>query len=176
VYSHLDLPLSLLVPMTPEQQDTVDQFIAITGSTPEQAAFILDASKWDLHTATETHFAADQPATSSQPKSAPASQQKMKTLNDILKNEAKDKDTEEWYAGGEKSGQAIQGPPGKKKNAHDLVENIMKQAVQAGPREEQEKPTSFGGSGYRLGTENTGAASEPAVKADAEEKETVGVS
>ncbi|KAI8823248.1 SEP-domain-containing protein [Chytriomyces cf. hyalinus JEL632] len=57
---------------------------------------------------------------------------------------------QQFFAGGEKSGVAIQGPP-KGKN---LVKDIMGKAANADSQETQQTPSYFSGSGHRLGTEN----------------------
>ncbi|TPX65337.1 hypothetical protein CcCBS67573_g08165 [Chytriomyces confervae] len=61
-----------------------------------------------------------------------------------------DNKPQQFFAGGEKSGVAIQGPP-KGKN---LVKDIMGKAANADSQETQQTPSYFSGSGHRLGTEN----------------------
>lgn len=128
--------------MTPEQLEIQTNFCAITGSSEEESISKLEAANWDMITATEQFYASDDIVVPVQSAPAAQSDRKMKTMND-LKTEKKGTG-QEYYAGGEKSGVAIQGP--SKNNAQELVGNIMKQAIEAGPREE-EAEGFFGGSG-----------------------------
>ncbi|KAI1318115.1 hypothetical protein EDD11_007167 [Mortierella claussenii] len=93
------------------------------------------------------------------------------TFRDISKNEDEDEDesdeeSQNYFAGGEKSGVMVQGPPGKK-DSNALVEDILKKAAKGGQRREEDdeqpapKKTYFTGSGNRLGGE--GDSSTPAA-------------
>ncbi|KAG0351067.1 hypothetical protein BC939DRAFT_482217 [Gamsiella multidivaricata] len=85
------------------------------------------------------------------------------TFRDLSKSEDEeeedeDEDSQNYFAGGEKSGVMVQGPPGKK-DPNALVEDILKKAAKGGQRheEEAEQPTPkksfFTGAGNRLGNE-----------------------
>ncbi|KAG0207492.1 hypothetical protein BGX28_001269 [Mortierella sp. GBA30] len=85
------------------------------------------------------------------------------TFRDLAKSEdedepSSDEDSQNYFAGGEKSGVMVQGPPGKK-DPNALVEDILKKAAKGGQRREEEpqqpapKKTYFTGTGNRLGSE-----------------------
>lgn len=122
--------------MDEDQQQKISDFVQITGVSESQARQILESNKWNLQSATDNHFS--------------SKSSKQKTLSDIKGKETKS-GTEEWYAGGEKSGVAIQGAPDeKKKNAQELVGKIMEQAIKGGQErgsEENEKASFFTGAG-----------------------------
>ncbi|KAF9429549.1 hypothetical protein BGZ94_010319 [Podila epigama] len=96
------------------------------------------------------------------------------TFRDISKEdsdseEEPDKDAQNYFAGGEKSGVLLQGPPGKKDHK-SLVDDILKKAADGGiaPEEPSKEPTRtyFGGSGNRLGSEaESSSSSAPAPRA-----------
>ncbi|KAG0290994.1 hypothetical protein BGZ98_003212, partial [Dissophora globulifera] len=91
------------------------------------------------------------------------------TFRDLSKNEDEEEEDEEedsqnYFAGGEKSGVMVQGPPGIK-DPNALVEDILKKAAKGGQRREEEaerappKKSFFTGSGNRLGSEGESSTS-----------------
>ncbi|KAF9322021.1 hypothetical protein BG003_008212 [Podila horticola] len=94
------------------------------------------------------------------------------TFRDITKDDSEeesdsDQESQNYFAGGEKSGVMLQGPPGKK-DPNALVEDILKKAAKGGqaPEEEpqpQPKKSYFTGSGNRLGSEGESSSSSAPV-------------
>ncbi|KAG0055530.1 hypothetical protein BGZ83_008275 [Gryganskiella cystojenkinii] len=91
------------------------------------------------------------------------------TFRDLSKDEDEDEgssddEQQKYFAGGEKSGVMVQGPPGKK-DPNALVEDILKKAAKGGAREPTPEPAPkksyFTGSGNRLGSEDESAGSTP---------------
>ncbi|KAF9989007.1 hypothetical protein BGZ75_007917 [Mortierella antarctica] len=91
------------------------------------------------------------------------------TFRDLAKSEdedepSSDEDSQNYFAGGEKSGVMVQGPPGKK-DPNALVEDILKKAAKGGQKREEEpqqpapKKSYFTGSGNRLGSEGESSSS-----------------
>ncbi|ORZ35936.1 ubiquitin-related domain-containing protein [Catenaria anguillulae PL171] len=184
--------------------EAVAQFVSVTGADAQQAAHFLDASKGDLNAAVAAFFATQDlggpPASSSAaarssspavPVEAPRPTPRIATFASTANAADKDKNT--YYAGGEKSGVAVQGPPDANKPPSS-VDDIMKIAAQGGPRppadssdaefdddddeevEDDRRPKvqAFTGQGFRLGTEQEGssvasssapAADDPAARA-----------
>ncbi|CAO0798978.1 unnamed protein product [Mucor circinelloides] len=119
-------------------------------------------------------------ATPTKRKAAAAGSSKIRTLSDInssgQNNDSDDDEHENLYAGGEKSGMAVQGPNKRGgasgSNDNSLVDQILKKAAEGGaPAEEehtesQKKPTYYTGSGYRLGSEDEPSTlAQPATSA-----------
>jgi UBX domain-containing protein 1 len=88
-------------------------------------------------------------------------------------NDQEDEDGQKYYAGGEKSGQFVQGPPKNKSasqaEANKLVEDILAMAAKGGaaPSGSEDRPADaprnvFAGRGNRLGDENAPAATTEA--------------
>ncbi|KAI8615462.1 ubiquitin-related domain-containing protein [Chytriomyces sp. MP71] len=75
---------------------------------------------------------------------------------------SEDEDAQQFYAGGEKSGVAVQGPP--KKPTH-LIKDILGKAARGSQQQrddeasQEKKPAAFTGAGYRLGSEDEHGAS-----------------
>ncbi|KAF9210249.1 hypothetical protein CPC16_005926 [Podila verticillata] len=96
------------------------------------------------------------------------------TLRDFAKEDSEDEEDSDqepqnYFAGGEKSGVMVQGPPGKK-DPNALVEDILKKAAKGGlaPEEApqpQPKKSYFTGSGNRLGSEGETSSSSAPVQA-----------
>ncbi|KAF9347414.1 hypothetical protein BGX26_001086 [Mortierella sp. AD094] len=96
------------------------------------------------------------------------------TFRDLSKTEDSDEeDSDEepqnYFAGGEKSGVMVQGPPGKK-DPKSLVDDILKKAAKGGQKREEEeaeqpapKKSYFTGAGNRLGSEGE-SSSSPATQ------------
>ncbi|KAG0343631.1 hypothetical protein BG004_005125 [Podila humilis] len=94
------------------------------------------------------------------------------TLRDISYDDSADEysddELQRYFAGGEKSGVMVQGPPGKK-DPNALVEDILKKAAGLAPEEEAASPvpkkSHFTGSGNRLGSEGESSSSSPSAPA-----------
>ncbi|KAF8929226.1 hypothetical protein BGZ58_009087, partial [Dissophora ornata] len=91
------------------------------------------------------------------------------TFRDLSKSEdeeeeEEDEDSQNYFAGGEKSGVMVQGPPGHK-DSDALIDDILKKAAKGSQRREEEaqepapKKSFFTGSGNRLGGEGESSAS-----------------
>jgi len=121
------------------------------------------------------------PATSSQKPVVATNKSKSKTaggirtLSDINKDEDEDEDEENrpqnYYAGGEKSGQMIQDPK-RNNNKKDLVHEMLEKAKQQGknpPEPLQQGDDKFSGAGYRLGRDAVEPV-RPIVNSTAQQK------
>nr|KAJ3422973.1 hypothetical protein HK105_005098 [Polyrhizophydium stewartii] len=144
-----------------DRSDLLAQFAAITGVEGEQAQFYLESAKWDLQAAISSFFEGHGG-----------------TFQELLAGGGSDEsdadEGENYFAGGEKSGVMMQGgPKDNKGGALDLVKGILDKAAKTGPPPDDEdsgkakKPSYFGGSGYRLGSEDDAGAgpSQPVVSA-----------
>ncbi|KAF9324346.1 hypothetical protein BGZ91_002997 [Linnemannia elongata] len=203
-----------------DHAELIANFVAVSGATPEQAQFYLEANNWDINAATSSFYEEPQAGaasggrssrgasradeddddyvdddevdlgdilTDSAPKSA-SSEGKRKaadssaasgrrqggiaTFRDLGKSEDEETDesdheSQNYFAGGEKSGVMVQGPPGKK-DPNALIEDILKKAAKGGQAREEEpqqpaaKKSYFTGSGNRLGSEGETSSSAPA--------------
>ncbi|KAG0320187.1 hypothetical protein BGZ97_000562 [Linnemannia gamsii] len=205
-----------------DHADLIANFVAVSGATPEQAQFYLEANNWDINAATSSFYEEPQAGAASggrsnrgasrvdedeedyvdeedddedlddvlaqsAPKSA-SSEGKRKaadtsassgrrqggiaTFRDLGKSDDEETDesdheSQNYFAGGEKSGVMVQGPPGKK-DPNALVEDILKKAAKGGQAREEEpqqpaaKKSYFTGSGNRLGSEGETSSSVPA--------------
>lgn len=172
----------------------IAKFMDITGADTATATFFLSAAQGNVDAAVSTFFESGgimpaganiggpstrpaprrpTPASSNALAHTPSRPQRpsrtggFATLNS-LRGDGEDKDEEanNYYAGGEKSGQMVQGPRGKANGGEDeepstdLTEAIFERARQRGPRTDEERAQfgdnqTFTGAGYRLG--NTGA-------------------
>ncbi|KAF9908985.1 hypothetical protein EC991_009167 [Linnemannia zychae] len=199
-----------------DHAELIANFVAVSGATPEQAQFYLEANSWDINAATSSFYEEPQAGAGSggnrgsashandeddddyededlqdalaqsAPKSA-SSEGKRKaadssattgrrqggiaTFRDLGKSEDEETDDSEpesqnYFAGGEKSGVMVQGPPGKK-DPNALIEDILKKAAKGGQAREEEpqqpavKKSFFTGSGNRLGSEGETSSSAP---------------
>ncbi|KAJ3057092.1 hypothetical protein HK097_000556 [Rhizophlyctis rosea] len=104
-----------------------------------------------------------------------SSSSQIKSLRDLHSGEEDESSDEDdghqnFFAGGEKSGVMMQGGPKKPNGPQDLIKDIIQKAANAGPApddfQKSNKPKFFGGSGYRLGSEDEPEAgpSAPAVQ------------
>ncbi|KAF9188065.1 hypothetical protein BGZ51_000859 [Haplosporangium sp. Z 767] len=193
-----------------DHQELIANFVAVVGTTPEQAQFYLEGSNWDINTAMSNYY--EEPSATAAgggdvsaavqgdddddddlddiiartaPKSSSSTaegkrkadsgasgrrQGGISTFRDLAKSEdedegSSDEDSQNYFAGGEKSGVMVQGPPGKK-DSTALVEDILKKASKGGQRQEEEevqapapKKTYFSGAGNRLGSEGEASSS-----------------
>ncbi|CAF89858.1 unnamed protein product, partial [Tetraodon nigroviridis] len=158
------------------QEQSVREFVAVTGVDEERARFFLESAGWSLHLALGSFFedeGDEDIVTLPQPESGssgswsggPSSSQPRVTSFRDLMHEAKEESDEEegqrFFAGGsERSGQQIVGPP-KKKSSNEVVEDLFKGAREHGAvpldrsgkgPSDSRKPHAFFGGGYRLGT------------------------
>lgn len=173
--------------MDSNQDELVAQFSGITGASPNGARTALEQANWNLQEAVGLYYAAQesdgedeepqaaaapsqpqpapsQPAAASSSSSArkPPNQSRMKTLRDLQgsvdddddDNDERDRDL---FAGGEKSGLAVQSPGN---TPQDHFRNIMNQARQNAPRggdgdDDHEatpaRPSAFSGPAQTLG-------------------------
>ncbi|XP_014913773.1 NSFL1 cofactor p47 isoform X2 [Poecilia latipinna] len=155
------------------QEESVREFVAVTGVEEERARFFLESAGWNLQLALGSFFEDgndDDIITLPQPeggssvsRSTGPSQPRVTSFRDLM-HEAEDESDEEegqrFFAGGsERSGQQIVGPP-KKKSSNEVVEDLFKGAREHGavPLDrtgkglgESSKAKAFVGGGYRLG-------------------------
>ncbi|KAF7210412.1 NSFL1 cofactor p47 isoform X2 [Nothobranchius furzeri] len=155
------------------QEESVREFVAVTGVEEERARFFLESAGWNLQLALASFFedgADDDIITLPQPeggssvsRSTGPSQPRVTSFRDLM-HEAEDESDEEegqrFFAGGsERSGQQIVGPP-KKKSSNEVVEDLFKGAREHGavPLDrsgkgpgESSRARAFVGGGYRLG-------------------------
>lgn len=124
--------------------EEVDQFIAITGAQAADAQRCLEAAGGDLGEAIEL-FYAEGPSGAAAPSAAAAQPSRPATrkpaaprggirgLGDLQAEEESedDDDFNDYYVGGEKSGQMVRGAPKKDKDPKD-VDNLFESARQAG--------------------------------------------
>ncbi|KAF7650608.1 hypothetical protein LDENG_00123220 [Lucifuga dentata] len=156
------------------QEDSVREFVAVTGVEEERARFFLESADWNLQLALASFFedgAEDDIVTLPQPEggssvsrsSGPSIQPRVTSFRDLMHEAEEDSDEEEgqrFFAGGsERSGQQIVGPP-KKKSSNEVVEDLFKGAREHGavPLDrsgkglgESSRARAFVGGGYRLG-------------------------
>ncbi|KNE71266.1 hypothetical protein AMAG_15509 [Allomyces macrogynus ATCC 38327] len=166
-------------------------FVAVTGANDTQARFFLDAANWQLDAAVTAFFdnptsapsvagaSSSSAASGIQPASEVVSRTaRVATLGSMASGVNKDDQGNTYFAGGERSGVAIQGPGDKKpETSSDLVRDILQLAQSRGPRPPRDdddddddamdedsdsedegaarKPTYFSGAGHRLGSEET---------------------
>ncbi|KAF4078199.1 hypothetical protein AMELA_G00196660 [Ameiurus melas] len=153
------------------QDESVRDFVAVTGVEEERARFFLESAGWDLQLALASFFedgGDDDIVTISQPESGPSprstgpSEHRVTSFRDLTHGDEEESDEEgqRFFAGGsERSGQQIVGPP-KKKSTNEVVEDLFKGAKEHGaiPVDkagkglgESSKAKAFVGGGYRLG-------------------------
>jgi UBX domain-containing protein 1 len=165
----------------------IAEFISITGASRGVALRMLDACNGDLQEAAEKFFA-DGGATVAPPaqpaarkpsggKSGSRSQgiSSLATLNQ-QGEDSDDDDHNEYYVGGEKSGQIVKGAPKNEDRSGDPIEGIFENARASGAREgrpEDLNPASRGGGGFHAfgGRARTLAGGEPAPAENQEEQE-----
>lgn len=169
--------------MDPEHQEVIAQFCGITGASASSAQSALTAAEWDIEAAISLYYAASdgqpeepdepeettvpaptpqppraQPAASSSSSRAPKNNSKLRTLRDLQSSANDDDEDEEkdqdMFAGGEKSGLAVQNPGS---GPTDHFRNILNQARQnrdrpsAPEEEEAARPSHFTGRAQTLG-------------------------
>jgi UBX domain-containing protein 1 len=181
--------------MDTEQQDMVAQFCGVTGANASSAQTALTSANWNLQEAVALYFAAqeggsdndedDEPVaaptqsapqpssstTSGRRTGAPAAGGGVRTLRDLQASadddddEDEDKEKRDLFAGGEKSGLAVQDPSrgGSGGRGTDHFQNILSQARNNAPRapggddDDEEEPagpsrtSNFSGRAQTLG-------------------------
>lgn len=181
--------------MDEQQQDMVAQFCGVTGANASSAQTALTSANWNLQEAVALYFAAQeggsdndeddeqvaaptqsapQPSsstTSGRRTGAPAAGGGVRTLRDLQASadddddEDEDKKKRDLFAGGEKSGLAVQDPSrgGSGGRGTDHFQNILSQARNNAPRapggdddDEEEpagpsRPSNFSGRAQTLG-------------------------
>ncbi|XP_053309394.1 NSFL1 cofactor p47 [Spea bombifrons] len=158
--------------MAAQQQESVRQFVLVTGSEEERARFFLESAGWDLQLALASFYedggdddivTLPQPPSGSTSRGSGPSDHRVTSFRDLVHAQEEEEEEDEgqrFYAGGsERSGQQIVGPP-KKKNPNELVEDLFKGAKEHGAVAvdrtsrspgESSKSSPFAGGGYRLG-------------------------
>ncbi|KAI5205455.1 SEP-domain-containing protein [Aureobasidium subglaciale] len=171
--------------MDSSNEDLIAQFSGITGASPETAQTALTSSDWNLEQAVTLYFASqdapaddsDQdleeppapslpsaPAATTASSSAnpppPTNQPRMRTFRDLQNDDGDDDHSDhdpqqDFFAGGEKSGLAVQDP---NRRPQDHFRNIMQQAREnrARPDDEDEdeapaQSSAFSGRAQTLG-------------------------
>lgn len=179
--------------MDSQQQDMVAQFCGVTGANASSAQTALASANWNLQEAVALYFAAqeggsdndedDEPAaaptqsapqpssstTSGRRTGAPAAGGGVRTLRDLQASaddddeDDEDKKKRDLFAGGEKSGLAVQDPSRGGSGGTDHFQNILSQARNNAPRapggdddDEEEpsdpqRPNNFSGRAQTLG-------------------------
>ncbi|TNM86299.1 hypothetical protein fugu_006529 [Takifugu bimaculatus] len=158
------------------QEQSVKEFVAVTGVDEERARFFLESAGWSLHLALGSFFEdegdedivtlppPDSGSSGSWSGGPSSSQPRVTSFRDLMHEAKEESDEEEgqrFFAGGsERSGQQIVGPP-KKKSSNEVVEDLFKGAREhgavpldrsgKGPVDSRKHHAFFGG-GYRLGT------------------------
>ncbi|KAJ2962306.1 hypothetical protein NQZ79_g2545 [Umbelopsis isabellina] len=172
-----------------DHDQLIAQLMSMADISKDKAQFYLEMSQWDLNVCKpitplrgEEDPAIDAPVQSDPlasgsagvttgPTTSSSSQAKSKrvaTLRDFSSDDTEnDDEPQSFFAGGEKSGMLVEAPRKDGQDKRNLVEDILKKAAESGApqpeEEEQEKPRYFGGSGYKLGSEE-----EPSVQVTAE--------
>lgn len=156
-------------------EEAIAQFISITGSTRNIAIRMLDAAGGDTHEAIEQFYSQAGPSTTAAPPSKPKTSTRntatVRSLGDIQNNDdsGDDDDFNDYYVGGEKSGQLVRGAPKPDEEDEDAIENLFEDARRAGAVEGRpsdlasgsgsKKPQYFTGKGRTL----TGAEADAPV-------------
>ncbi|XP_029362220.1 NSFL1 cofactor p47 isoform X2 [Echeneis naucrates] len=128
------------------QEESVKEFVSVTGVDEERARFFLESAGWNLQLALGSFYedgADDDIVTLPQPEggssvsrsAGPSSQSRVTSFRDLRHEAEEESDEEEgqrFFAGGsERSGQQIVGPP-KKKSSNEVVEDLFKGAREHG--------------------------------------------
>lgn len=158
--------------MAEERQDSLREFVAVTGAEEDRARFFLESAGWDLQIALASFYedggdedivTISQATPSSVSRGTAPSDNRVTSFRDLIHDQDEEEEEEEgqrFYAGGsERSGQQIVGPP-RKKSPNELVDDLFKGAKEHGAVAvervtkspgETSKPRPFAGGGYRLG-------------------------
>ncbi|CAZ86320.1 unnamed protein product [Tuber melanosporum] len=177
-----------------DQDSLIQNFCTVTGSDPQQARHLLEASNWDIESATAQFFEANEDditgvshhhldsdsdgseAHYDPPRQAPggatasSSKSRFATLGDLKgkdgeEDENSDDENQDLFAGGEKSGLAVQNP-GDPRNKGHIIQDILKRAAEGGPSRPQDEEAGpsrprFSGTGRTLGSDDTESVEIP---------------
>ncbi|KAF6284636.1 NSFL1 cofactor [Rhinolophus ferrumequinum] len=158
--------------MAAERQESLREFVAVTGTEEDRARFFLESAGWDLQIALASFYedggdddivTISQATPGSVSRGTAPSDNRVTSFRDLIHDQDEEEEEEEgqrFYAGGsERSGQQIVGPP-RKKSPNELVDDLFKGAKEHGAVAvervtkspgETSKPRPFAGGGYRLG-------------------------
>eukprot|EP00794_Sanderia_malayensis_P017060 gene17060-18778_t len=166
-----------------DNQETVDEFRAVTGADEDRARFYLEAAGWKLHVALSSFYDEDgmqdvQETPQDEPQNLGRWQDERTTRStggigrvaniaslrpdEASESEDSDEEGQAFYAGGsETSGQQILGP--SKKKADKITKRIFDAAKRQGAEAVEEEDDLgrrmqkqyFSGAGFRLGSEPT---------------------
>uniref|UniRef100_A0A8C2UGF2 NSFL1 cofactor p47 n=1 Tax=Chinchilla lanigera TaxID=34839 RepID=A0A8C2UGF2_CHILA len=130
--------------MAAERQDSLREFVAVTGAEEDRARFFLESAGWDLQIALASFYedggdedivTISQATPSSVSRGTAPSDNRVTSFRDLIHDQDEDDEEEEgqrFYAGGsERSGQQIVGPP-RKKSPNELVDDLFKGAKEHG--------------------------------------------
>ncbi|XP_026934513.1 NSFL1 cofactor p47 isoform X1 [Sagmatias obliquidens] len=141
--------------MAAERQDSLREFVAVTGAEEDRARFFLESAGWDLQIALASFYedggdedivTISQATPSSVSRGTAPSDNRVTSFRDLIHDQDEDEEDEEgqrfepdgpdlrnrFYAGGsERSGQQIVGPP-RKKSPNELVDDLFKGAKEHG--------------------------------------------
>lgn len=120
-------------------EKAVAEFISVTNSTRGTAIRCLSKAGGDVEQAISLFFE-DGNTSSVQASAAGNSSRRsarpsggVRSLGDIGREDSgDDKDTNDYYVGGEKSGQLVQGPPGRSDGPGSAIENLFDRARESG--------------------------------------------
>ncbi|KAF1834083.1 SEP-domain-containing protein [Decorospora gaudefroyi] len=142
----------------PDRDAQIAQLASLTGLDAAQAERYLNASNGDLRLAASLFF--DETPAPAEAASDP----------DVDNDEHKDDEHQDFFAGGEKSGLAVQNP--NQANPRDQINNILKRARQNAPRpggdgdDEPAASSHFRGAGTTLGGDDTPSRTIPDATAN----------
>ncbi|CAH6777120.1 Nsfl1c [Phodopus roborovskii] len=130
--------------MAEERQDSLREFVAVTGAEEDRARFFLESAGWDLQIALASFYedggdddivTISQATPSSVSRGTAPSDNRVTSFRDLIHDQDEEEEEEEgqrFYAGGsERSGQQIVGPP-RKKSPNELVDDLFRGAKEHG--------------------------------------------
>ncbi|CAG9764789.1 unnamed protein product [Ceutorhynchus assimilis] len=170
-----------------DQEEKVQQFIAVTGANPDRAKFFLDSAAWNVEVAMSRYYEnegedvemiEDSPplagleTPSASPVVTPVRPQPKKnptfsTINLITSSSDEEEEGQAYYAGGsEHSGQQVLGPPKKKDIVGDMFKSIQEHGVEVldPGASGSSKSRSFKGTGYKLGQDESSSEVVPGAQ------------
>lgn len=158
-----------------DQEEKLQQFIAITGANSDRAKFFLDSAGWDVEIAMSRYYENDgddvelvddtpmAPPETPSPvvtpiKPKPKKTSNFATINTLTTSSDEEEEGQAYYAGGsEHSGQQVLGPPKKKDIVADMFKSVQEHGVEILEPGASSTSSSraFKGTGYKLGQDNT---------------------
>ncbi|KAF6284635.1 NSFL1 cofactor [Rhinolophus ferrumequinum] len=130
--------------MAAERQESLREFVAVTGTEEDRARFFLESAGWDLQIALASFYedggdddivTISQATPGSVSRGTAPSDNRVTSFRDLIHDQDEEEEEEEgqrFYAGGsERSGQQIVGPP-RKKSPNELVDDLFKGAKEHG--------------------------------------------